>query len=452
MVSEYFSNVLIISPASQEPPLASILVCCAPAQGHIAPLLTLATHLARTGHEVRLMTGRAYESRVRDSGLDFIPLPLGADLDLDHANEAYPERAALGGIKEVQWSMINLFVGAAADQVAGIDAELARRPADVILADTGTFGAFIYCARPRHQRLPLAFVNIGPLQTRDAETAPFGLGMHPMPGALGRFRNRALSALVDRSVYRPIMRAFGEAFDAAGVPVPAGMRFGDLAGRLDLVIQLTVAEFEYPRAALPDTVHFVGPIGRIRTGSIALPPWWTDLDDGRPIVHVSQGTVANNDLDQLVRPTIEALAGEDVTLVVATGGRAIAELGALPANARAAEYLPYDLLFPRLAAFVTNGGYGGLHYALEHGVPIVAAGRTEDKVETTARVAWSGAGINLKAQRPTQRAIRRAVRRVISQPSYRNASATIGRAIAASPGAAGVEAIIADLTTGRAVA
>lgn len=38
----------------------------------------------------------------------------------------------------------------------------------------------------------------------------------------------------------------------------------------------------------------------------------------------------------------------------------------------------------------TNGGYGGVQYALRYGVPIVATGGKEDKPQVGARVAWSG--------------------------------------------------------------
>ena len=51
--------------------------------------------------------------------------------------------------------------------------------------------------------------------------------------------------------------------------------------------------------------------------------------------------------------------------------------------------------------YVGNGGYGGVHFAMEHGVSLVVAGTTEDKVGVTARVARSGAGINLKSNRPS---------------------------------------------------
>jgi hypothetical protein len=52
---------------------------------------------------------------------------------------------------------------------------------------------------------------------------------------------------------------------------------------------------------------------------------------------------------------------------------------------------------------VTNGGYGGVQMALSYGVPLVVAGASEDKPEVGARVAWSGAGLNLKTGKPSRR-------------------------------------------------
>ena len=91
-------------------------------------------------------------------------------------------------------------------------------------------------------------------------------------------------------------------------------------------------------------------------------------------------------------------------VVVATGGRPLDTLPPLPVNARAATYLPYDELLPRTAVYVTNGGYGGVQYALRYGVPIVATGGKEDKPEVGARVAWSGVGRRIRSERPSPRA------------------------------------------------
>jgi UDP:flavonoid glycosyltransferase YjiC (YdhE family) len=126
--------------------------------------------------------------------------------------------------------------------------------------------------------------------------------------------------------------------------------------------------------------------------------------------------------------------------VVTTGGPPVSALPALPPNAFAEEFIPYDRLLPRTAVFVTNGGYGGLHYAMEYGVPVVVAGDTEDKPETAARASWAGIGINLRTGRPTATAVRRAVRRVLADPTYAASSARIGEAIRASRGADGLVA------------
>lgn len=149
-------------------------------------------------------------------------------------------------------------------------------------------------------------------------------------------------------------------------------------------------------------------------------------------MHVTQGTVANADPGLLIRPTLQGLADRDVLVVISTGGRDVAALGELPGNARAASYLPYDKLFDKLDVLVSNGGYGTVQYALAHGVPLVVAGQTEDKIEVTARVGWSGAGINLRTSAAEASAIARAVDRVLSDPGYRARAERIGQDIAGS--------------------
>ena len=189
-----------------------------------------------------------------------------------------------------------------------------------------------------------------------------------------------------------------------------------------------------------------GPVSA--TGSRApRPSWWADLDGGRPVVHVTQGTIANKDFDQLVTPALEALADEDVLVVVTTGGRPLDALPPLPDNARAAEYLDYDDLLPRTAAFVTNGGYGGVQYAMRYGVPIVATGGKEDKPEVGGRIVWSGVGVRMRTDHPSPSALRDAVREVLRAPRYRNASRRIAADMAEAPGLDGLTAIIDALST-----
>jgi len=429
--------------------MASILVCCTPAHGHIIPALAVAEHLAAQGHDVRVLTGRRYAERVREAGLEFLPLPEEADLDLDDPNAAFPERARLSGVAEIRFSLTNLFVRPAPAQVRAIEAAAAERPVDLIVTEMMFLGAGLLVRRPRGERPPVVTLGITPLAADGPGAPPYGLGMTPLAGPVGRLRDAALGVVSRRIVFAPVAAAAEEAFRAIGDVAPRGFSLFDAPSNADLLLQFTVPGFEYPRPALPGNVRFVGPISRPAPNAAPLPGWWDDLDGGRPVVHVTQGTIANADPSELLRPALEALADEDVLVVASAGGRDIEALGPLPANARAASYLPYDALFPRLSAFVTNGGYGGLHTALAHGVPIVAAGATEDKLETTARVGWSGAGVNLRTGRPAPTRIRAAVRAVLDDPRYREASARIGAEIAASPGLAGVDAAIAELLGAR---
>jgi UDP:flavonoid glycosyltransferase YjiC (YdhE family) len=67
---------------------------------------------------------------------------------------------------------------------------------------------------------------------------------------------------------------------------------------------------------------------------------------------------------------------------------------------------------------VTNGGYGGVQTALAHGVPLVVAGLTEDKMEVSARVTWSGTGIALRTDTPSSAQVRNGVETVLGNPAY----------------------------------
>ena len=133
-------------------------------------------------------------------------------------------------------------------------------------------------------------------------------------------------------------------------------------------------------------------------------------------------------------------------VVVSTGGRPIDTLPSLPANARAAEFLPYDELLPRTSVFVTNGGYGGVQCALRYGVPIVATGGKEDKPEVGARVAWSGAGRRIRTKRPSSAALRKAVLAVLGQPRYRQASERIAAQIADASGFEGLAKVVDEIS------
>jgi UDP:flavonoid glycosyltransferase YjiC (YdhE family) len=182
---------------------------------------------------------------------------------------------------------------------------------------------------------------------------------------------------------------------------------------------LTLRNF-VPVFDMPGNVRFVGPLLPQPSSDFDPPAWWHELDSARPVVLVTQGTLANTDLSQLVGPTLTALAHQDVTVIATTGGPSLDAIPVpLPANARAAVFVPFDRLLPKVSVMVTNGGYGAVNHALSFGVPLVVAGDSEEKPEIAARVAWAGAGINLETQRPSPEQIDDAVRAALTDPRYR---------------------------------
>lgn len=409
--------------------MASIIIGSIPAHGHVTPMLAVARGFVERGDHVRFITGARFADRVRATGASHIPLPPDADYD-ETLFETLPERAKLKGARAVAFDVEHIFVRPAKSQYAAVMGAHASQPADALLIEPAFTGGAMLIGHPRPARPAIVVCGVVPLPIPSADTAPYGMGLPPTKWA-NRSRNTALAAL-HRRILRQANNLGGEIYrHLHKAELPYSLL--DWYAHVDAFVQFTVPAFEYPRSDAPKTLHFAGAL--CPAGSdVELPDWWSDLDGTRPVVHVTQGTVANVDYRQVIAPTLQALAGQDVMVVVSTGGRELDTLPPLPENARAATFLPYDELLPRTDVYVTNGGYGGVQYALRHGVPIVATGGKEDKPEVGARVAWSGVGRRLRTERPSVRALRRDILAVLHQPRYREASRRIAADMAAAPG------------------
>jgi UDP:flavonoid glycosyltransferase YjiC (YdhE family) len=98
---------------------------------------------------------------------------------------------------------------------------------------------------------------------------------------------------------------------------------------------------------------------------------------------------------------------------------------------------------------VTNGGWGGVLASLAAGVPLVVAGGTLDRPEIARRMAWSGAGIDLRTGTPSPRRVRAAVAQVLADPSYTARAEEIGRSLDRFGGAATAAQLIEQLAVSR---
>src|SRR5258708_23463797 len=181
--------------------------------------------------------------------------------------------------------------------------------------------------------------------------------------------------------------------------------FMDCAAHLpDRFLALTAAAFEYPRSDMKESIHFIGnlmPSGHVKT---TMPVWWDSLDASKPVVLVSQGTIANKDVSQLIEPAIAVLAHEQMTVIVAAGRP---DLGAIrlparikPDNVKIENFIPFEQILHKVDVFVTNGGFVSVKLALSKGVPMVIGGDAGDQEFTDYRASCAGTGINIENAPP----------------------------------------------------
>lgn len=402
-------------------PVATYLLAANPIHGHVGPILGVARHLVARGHDVTVLTGSRFAAQVTAAGAAFEPLPGRADYDDRDAAAYLPDRDRYRGVRQAEYDIRTIFVETIPDQYRAVRALVERLRPDAVLVD-GAFAGVLPLVVQTTDRPPVLALGVTPLTQTSRDAAPHGLALAPPTGPVDRLRYAAMGAVARYAIFGRTHRAGRRAFADCGASLDFFVM--DASRRFDGFLQTGPAALEYPRSDLAPNTRFVGVLPQAPSVD-PLPTWWGDLD-GRRVVHATQGTIDNHDFGRLVRPTLDALADRDDLLVVATaGGRDPGEIGALPANARVARYLPYDALLPRADVVVTNGGFGGVQAALAAGVPLVVAGDTEDKPEVAARVAWTGAGVNLRTGTPTAAAVGVAVDTVLQHPSYRAAARRI---------------------------
>ncbi|MDP9601963.1 UNVERIFIED_ORG: MGT family glycosyltransferase [Variovorax paradoxus] len=402
--------------------MARYLIAATPLPGHVLPMLAIAQHLVGLGHEVRVHTASRFRAQAEATGAGFVPFEAAIDFDHHELDQRFPQRQRLPSAHaQLCFGLKHFFADAMAAQRSGLRSILRDFAADAIVVDTMFCGTFPLLLGPREERPAVVGIGISALPLSSCDTAFFGTALPPSATPEGRVRNRAMNANLRQAMFGEVQRYFDALLTCAGLPALPEFFVDAMVKLPDLYLQLTSESFEYPRSDLPASVRFVGPLLAPASRDFVEPGWWHELDDGRRVVLVTQGTLANQNPAQLIGPTLQGLAGAgDIQVIATTGGPAPAALNmAVPANARVLPFLPYDRLLPKVHAMVTNGGYGSVNHALSLGVPLVVSGATEEKPEIAARVAWSGAGINLGNGQPGARQIGDAVRRLLNEPAYR---------------------------------
>jgi UDP:flavonoid glycosyltransferase YjiC (YdhE family) len=375
-----------------------LLCSTTPMEGVFAPVVPLATALARDGHEVLVATAPDLIDRVRATGLDAVLAGPSASESVARAL-ADPEFAA----GEQPWRIGAVMFARimAAEKLPALRAIAKEFAPDLVL----------------HPPVDLA-----------APLLAAGLGVPSITYGTGLLLEPELVAAMAGWV-KPLWLVAGlEPDDNAGLyrhgylnPVPPSLQpdLGPAAGRARAV-----------RPTVP---------GSAEDG---LPSWAEGLGN-RPVVYVSLGTVPIFNQPETFAPILEALGTEDVDVIVTVGNtNDPADFGQLPDNIHLHRWLPPAAVLPLCDAVVCHGGAGTTLAALAHGLPLVLLPRGADQFPTAAACRRAGAAQVITPQEITAAAVRNSVQAVLRDSEHRDAAKRLQQEIEAMPS---VESVAREL-------
>jgi MGT family glycosyltransferase len=409
--------------------MARLLAYNSPTPGHVYPSAGILLELHRRGHEVHVRTSASEVDRLRRLGL-----------------RAEPVDPAIEAIELVDWNVrsqvkaqkrvVEFYEDRGRLEIPDLQRAIEKVEPSALIVDVQTEGAG-YVAEA--SGLPWATYCPYPPAFRSADAPPFGLGIGPARGPLGRFRDRLLNAYGDRFL-APHVATRNQI--RAQLDLPPLARYEDQWHKPDRFIALTAEPYEFPRRDWPAHVRLVGPV---TWDPPADPPAWL-AEETRPILLVTASTAYQHD-ERLIGTALEAFATEDVALVVTTAANDPAGFARAP-NARIEAFLPHGPIIERAACVVCHGGQGTTQKALAAGVPVCVVPFCRDQFDVARRVETAGAGVKVRGKRLTPARLRSSVRAAMDKrPGAERIAAAFERAGGASAASDVVEELLAPVRT-----
>ncbi|MBV8860982.1 MAG: glycosyltransferase family 1 protein [Mycobacterium sp.] len=377
--------------------MAVILAYGSPALGHLFPLAALLSELAYRGHHVHLSTMSGGVNYMRAAGIHAEPV--------DPRIEAIvgPDWMAQNALDVLKIS-IDVLCRRAVFEVDDLRNAIDRVRPDAVIVDANCWGAI--SAADAGDRPWLVFSPFTPY-LRSAGVPPFGPGLRPLPGIVGRLRDAAIRPFVTHLFDGRMLPRVNAVRAAVGAPTVRSV--DELMRRAPLLLAVGGEPFEYPHPGWGNRVHLIGAC-TFEPRPATAPDWVAAID--RPIVLVSTSSIRQADT-VLGRTALQALAGEPVH-VVATFPAGVPRGLPAAANATVCQFVPHGVLLDRACCVVTHGGMGTTVKALDRGVPVCVVPFARDQAEVARRVEVARCGIRLPAEKLTAPALREAVGRAMT--------------------------------------
>jgi UDP:flavonoid glycosyltransferase YjiC (YdhE family) len=397
-----------------------ILFANVPVDGHFNPLTDLAVYLKSQGHDVRWYAGDAFDKKLQRLGIPRFPFKEAKEINQFNIDQHYPERTRIkAGVKKLQFDLKYFFVFRAEEYFKDIRRIHEEFPFEIMVCDA-SFTAMQLVGRKLNARV--VSIGIIPLMQTSKDCAPYGLGLAPSHSLVGRVKQSALRWMTREFVFKESMREYNKVLARYGVAPAKGVLFDVPFSEANLYLQSGVPGFEYKRRDVAANVRFVGALRAFKdpAKASAIPAWLSRLDGSRRVVLVSQGTM-EPDHSKLIHPALEAFKDSDYLVLVATGFHHTEALRQKypQQNIIIEDFMDFDVVMPKCDVYLTNGGYGGVLFSIDHALPMVCAGINEGKNEICTRVGYFNIGIDLKTENPSPTALKQAVDKIIHDKSYK---------------------------------
>jgi UDP:flavonoid glycosyltransferase YjiC (YdhE family) len=387
-------------------PRYRVLFTSLPYLSHLLAQLPLARAMRDAGHEVRFATAAALAGTVRADGFAVVPVEFGAALE---PGLELPLRPRQPGEQPPKPR-----IRVAARVAPALTLAFEQWLPDVVVRDPLEYGSYLAA---EHAGIPHAVGREGPFWPPQTRQAMLGADLDDLRGRLGLPPDPATQAL-----YRFLAFVFA----------PPELLSAD--------------------TYISPVTHFIRPAPVDSVRNLGADEWTPPPPDAT-FVYATLGTVFNRKNPELLRPLIEALAGERYQALVTTGpGRDLPPLTrfAEARNLTVLGYVPQSAVLPHCDAVVAHGGFHTVIGALLHGVPLVLLPLGGDHARNARWCSARGAALVLDAAHRDREHIRAGVRRVLAEPGYRDAAARLRAAITGLPGMATAVSLLERLAATRA--
>lgn len=389
--------------------------------GTVPPELGVARLLIERGHHVHVLGDPTIGADAVAAGCTFSPWLLAPHrTSLDRSQDLLKDWEVKNPLTMLKRVRDRFLAGPAAAFAADTADTITEFRPDVVVADYMLLGSIVAA---QAAGLPVAAVvpNIWMIPTRG--TPSIGPGYPPAKSAVGRSRDAAMLAIVNR-LFNKGLPTLNAARSAHGLsPVSS---FYDQVLSADRIFVLSNETFDFASPFVPSNVTYVGPI-------LDEPGWaekWTDPWEGQsdvPLVLVGFSSTYQQQ-GRLLQRVVDALTSLPIHAVVTLGQMLDDNEVTSTGNVVVVRSAPHRQILEHADLVVTHCGHGTTLKSLAAGVPLVCIPMGRDQNDTAARVVHHGAGLRLSPKASVPQ-IRDAVTQVLQHDRFRNSARLLASAI-----------------------